>query len=74
MSIDRDPPTQRIDLHVHSKHSGTMKPMLLNTLEVHECYSEPRDIHDRLLARGMTAVTITDHDSIDGVLEIAHLG
>ncbi|MBK8260855.1 MAG: glycosyltransferase [Nannocystis sp.] len=65
---------QRIDLHVHSRHSGTMKPMLLNSMEVHECYTDPKELHDRLLARGMTAVTITDHDSIDGCLEIAHLG
>lgn len=74
MNIAQDPAKQRIDLHVHSKFSGTMKPMVLQTLEVHECYSEPKDIHDRLLARGMTAVTITDHDAIDGCLEIAHLG
>ncbi len=74
MNIAQDPNQQRIDLHVHSKFSGNMKPMVLQALEVHECYSEPKDIHDRLLARGMTAVTITDHDAIDGCLEIAHLG
>lgn len=74
MNLPLDPTKQRIDLHVHSCHSGTLKPVLLSTMEVHECYTNPRELHDRLLARGMTAVTITDHDSIDGCLEIAHLG
>ncbi|HFE44213.1 MAG TPA: glycosyltransferase [Nannocystis exedens] len=77
MNIAQDPKkqrTQRVDLHVHSKFSGHMQPMLLHAAEVQESYSEPLDIHDRLLARGMTAVTITDHDAIDGCLEIAHLG
>ena len=74
MNAPIDAPKQRVDLHVHSCHSGTLKPVLLSTMEVHECYTDPRELHDRLLARGMTAVTITDHDSIDGCLEIAHLG
>lgn len=74
MNSPIDASKQRIDLHVHSKYSGVLKPVVLSSMEVHECYTEPRDLHDRLLARGMTAVTITDHDSIDGCLEIAHLG
>ncbi len=64
---------QRIDLHVHSKYAGRFKLFVLNSLEVEECYTEPKALYDNLLERGMTMVTITDHDTIDGCLEIAHL-
>ncbi len=67
-------PEQRVDLHVHSRHSGRFNLYVLRSLEVEECYTEPRALHDACLARGMTMVTITDHDTIDGGLEIAHLG
>ena len=31
-----------------------------------ECYNEPADVYDLLRRRGMSAVTVTDHDSIEG--------
>lgn len=31
-----------------------------------ECYNEPLEVYDLLKRRGMSAVTITDHDSIEG--------
>jgi glycosyltransferase involved in cell wall biosynthesis/predicted metal-dependent phosphoesterase TrpH len=65
--------TQRIDLHVHTKHAGRFKPFALQRLEVDESHTEPKDLYERLLARGMSMVTVTDHDSIQGCLEIAHL-
>jgi glycosyltransferase involved in cell wall biosynthesis len=65
--------TQRIDLHVHTKHAGRFKPFALQRLEVDESHTEPKDLYERLLARGMSLVTVTDHDSIEGCLEIAHL-
>lgn len=64
---------QRIDLHVHSKYAGRFNPAALKHLEVDESYTEPKDVYERLLRRGMSLVTITDHDSIQGCLEIAHL-
>lgn len=67
------PDTQRIDLHVHSKYAGRFNPAVLKTLEVDESYTEPKDLYERLLRREMSLVTITDHDSIQGCLEIAHL-
>lgn len=51
-----------------------MQPAALKTLKVQESYSEPQMLYERLLQRGMTMVTITDHDSIDGCLEIMHHG
>jgi len=67
-------PTQRIDLHVHSKYAGRFKLFVLNSLEVEECYTEPEDLYQTMMERGMSMVTITDHDAIDGCLEIAHHG
>ena len=31
-----------------------------------ECYSEPLEVYDLLKRRGMSAITVTDHDSIKG--------
>jgi predicted metal-dependent phosphoesterase TrpH len=31
-----------------------------------ECYSEPLEVYDLLKRRGMSAITITDHDSVEG--------
>jgi predicted metal-dependent phosphoesterase TrpH len=62
----------RCDLHVHSKHSGAANLPLLRHLS-RESYSEPVDVFRTARRRGMDLVTITDHDTIEGVLEIAHL-
>ena len=72
--VTMDSSIQTLDLHVHSKHSGRFKLYVLSSLEVEECYTEPVALHDACIARGMSMVTITDHDTIDGCLEIAHLG
>jgi predicted metal-dependent phosphoesterase TrpH len=62
----------RADLHVHSRHSGPADLPVLRHLG-RECYSEPREVYERARARGMDLVTLTDHDSIEGALEIAGL-
>ncbi len=62
----------RADLHVHSRHSGPADLPVLRHLG-RECYSEPKEVYERARARGMDLVTLTDHDSIEGALEIAHL-
>jgi predicted metal-dependent phosphoesterase TrpH len=38
-----------------------------------ECYSEPRHVYARARSRGMDLVTLTDHDTIAGAVEIASL-
>jgi hypothetical protein len=63
----------RIDLHVHTCHSKTAGDVFLNGLGVHESYTRPESVYRAAKARGMDFVTITDHDSISGALEIAHL-
>jgi predicted metal-dependent phosphoesterase TrpH len=38
-----------------------------------ECYSQPREVYELARARGMDLVTLTDHDTITGALELASL-
>jgi predicted metal-dependent phosphoesterase TrpH len=58
----------RADLHVHTLHSGRAKH--LRFLRCRDCYSRPLDVYRTAKQRGMDLVTITDHDSIDGCLEL----
>ena len=63
----------RADLHVHSKHSNQPTEWLLRQAGAPESFTEPLEIYRRCRARGMQLVTVSDHDSIDGALEIQHL-
>ena len=63
----------KIDGHVHSKYSKRPHFWVLQKLGCQECYTEPGAIYRIARKRGMSKVTITDHNVIDGALEIAHL-
>ncbi len=63
----------RCDLHIHSRHSARSEEWLFRRFDFPDSYSDPKQLREDLLGRGMDYVTITDHDSIDGCLEIAHL-
>ena len=58
----------KADLHVHSWHSTENGD--LPFLKSRDCYSDPVDVYRTAKARGMDIVTITDHDSINGCLEL----
>jgi predicted metal-dependent phosphoesterase TrpH len=58
----------RADLHVHSYYSGYASH--LRFLRTRDCYSEPEAVYRVAKGRGMDVVTITDHDSIEGCLEL----
>ena len=60
----------KVDLHVHSRHSGPVTLPLLGRIAL-ECYAEPAEVYCEALRRGMDAVTLTDHDSIEGGLALA---
>ncbi|HUL76132.1 MAG TPA: PHP-associated domain-containing protein [Vicinamibacteria bacterium] len=62
----------RCDLHVHSWYSGRAEIPVLEHVG-RECYSPPLEVHDRARRRGMDLVTLTDHDTVEGALAIAHL-
>jgi glycosyltransferase involved in cell wall biosynthesis len=66
-------PSVRIDLHVHSKFSKRPSQWVLQKLGCPESFTEPRQVYDIARERAMDLVTITDHNTIDGALEIAHL-
>jgi len=63
----------KADLHIHSKHSARAAEWFFRKVGLADSYSEPRALYDRLRAAGMDYVTITDHNRIDGCLEIAEL-
>ena len=63
----------RADLHCHSTASRVGKLGLQRSIGLPECATPPQEVYELAKRRGMDFVTITDHDSIDGVLEIADL-
>lgn len=63
----------KADLHVHSKYSDRPTEWFLRRVGAPECYVEPLSVYRRAKARGMDFVTIADHNSILGALEISHL-
>jgi glycosyltransferase involved in cell wall biosynthesis len=64
----------RCDLHIHSRFSARSEEWLFRRFDFPDSYTDPRDLYRLLRGRGMDFVTITDHDTIDGNLEIAELG
>ncbi len=63
----------KIDLHVHSKHSIRPSQWILQKLGCPESFTEPAAIYRIAREKGMDLVTITDHNTISGSAEIAHL-
>src|SRR5438876_11352647 len=63
----------RCDLHIHSRYSVRSEEWLFRRLDFPDSYSDPKQLHEQLLERGMDYITITDHDTIEGCLQLAHL-
>src|SRR5437868_6042970 len=63
----------KCDLHLHSLHSARSEEWLFRRFDFPDSCSEPGWLHAQLLDRGLDFVTITDHDTIEGCLEIADL-
>lgn len=66
------PRETRIDLHLHSRASTDTGSWFLNRAVLPESYTEPADAYATAKRRGMDMVTLTDHNTISGALEIAH--
>ena len=58
-------------MHVHSTASELSKLGIQRSLQLPECATPPEEVYALAKQRGMDFVTITDHDTIDGVLQIA---
>lgn len=63
----------RVDMHVHSKFSTRPSQWILQKIGCPESFTEPTELYSIARSRGMELVTITDHNTINGALEIAHL-
>jgi glycosyltransferase involved in cell wall biosynthesis/predicted metal-dependent phosphoesterase TrpH len=61
----------RVDLHCHSSASQESRLGVQRALGLPECATPPEEVYDLAKRRGMDFVTITDHDTISGVLDIA---
>ena len=62
--------TTRCDLHIHSAASLGNDEWYTRLFGWPESYAEPARQYDLCKARGMSLVTLTDHDTIDGGLTL----
>jgi predicted metal-dependent phosphoesterase TrpH len=61
----------RCDLHLHSVASTDSGNYALRKARLGESYTAPERVHATCLRRGMSLVTISDHNTLEGVLRIA---
>ncbi len=61
----------KADLHLHSRYSDRSADWLMRRFDFPDSYSDPAALYSTLRKAGMQFVTLTDHDRIDGCLEIA---
>src|SRR5690242_16239639 len=66
--------TGKIDFHLHSYASNVTDYYAANAFAIPESHSDPLALYPLLKRRGMTLVTLTDHNSIDGALEMLDAG
>ncbi len=64
-------PASRADMHCHSDASELSRLGVQRAAGLPECATPPEEVYALAKRRGMDFVTITDHDTIDGVLQIA---
>lgn len=58
---------------MHSTYSDEPSEWIMQRIGCPECYTTPQMAYELARRRGMQFVTLTDHDRIEGALEIAHL-
>src|SRR6201988_5403745 len=63
--------TSRVDMHCHSTASELSKLGVQRSLGLPECATPPEEVYELAKRRGMDFVTITDHDTVAGALELA---
>lgn len=60
----------KADLHIHSSFSNKPAIWAMRKINCPESFTKPEDIYKACVARGMDFITITDHNSVSGCLEI----
>jgi glycosyltransferase involved in cell wall biosynthesis/predicted metal-dependent phosphoesterase TrpH len=58
-------------MHCHSTASEEAKLGIQRSVGLPECATPPTEVYELAKSRGMDFVTITDHDTIEGCLELA---
>src|SRR6202012_2224437 len=64
-------PASRADMHCHSEASERSRLRGQPAGRLPEWAGPPEEVYELAKRRGMDFVTITDHDTIDGVMQIA---
>ena len=67
---EREAAMAKMDMHVHSSCSEHPSEWFLKRLGTRESYVPPETVYRLCKAAGMDFVTLTDHNSIDGALEL----
>ena len=62
----------KTDLHIHSRFSVHSPEYLFRRAGIPHGTTEPENVYNSLKEAGMDFVTLTDHDTIEGCLAIAH--
>lgn len=62
----------RVDLHLHSRASTDTGSWFVSRASMPESHTEPAHAYATAKRRGMDFVTLTDHNTISGAMEIAH--
>ena len=65
-------PIARCDLHLHSRWSTDTGNYALRRARLGESFTEAERAYRVARARGMDLVTLTDHNTLEGALRIAH--
>lgn len=73
-SSTRNTEMAKVDLHLHSYASNVTDYYTANLFSIPESYSDPIETYWKLKNKGMNLVTLTDHNSIDGVLKMLDQG
>ncbi|NCD33833.1 MAG: glycosyltransferase [Spartobacteria bacterium] len=60
----------KVDMHVHSLHSKHPSEWFLQRIGASESYTSVEEVYRLAKKRGMQFVTLTDHNTIDGALEL----
>jgi len=72
--VNENETEKRIDLHLHSYASGTATNWWVKSLglggETRESYTPPAEAHRMAKAARMDFVTLTDHETVDGILTL----
>ncbi|MBD3239022.1 MAG: glycosyltransferase, partial [Chitinivibrionales bacterium] len=61
---------KKADMHCHTLHSAHPSEWFLQRLGTRESYTTPEELYRSAKDAGMDFVTITDHNQLDGVLEL----